>query len=79
MKESIRGEEAKCPNLGECWSGGETGTGTAMIMILGDTDTCTRGYRFCNVNDSGRNRLPPDPNEPSNVAEVIENEVWSMW
>ncbi|KAH9604056.1 hypothetical protein KSS87_012265 [Heliosperma pusillum] len=38
-------EEAKCPNLGECWSGGETGTATATIMILGDT--CTRGCRFC--------------------------------
>lgn len=37
-------EEAKCPNLGECWSGGETGTATATIMILGDT--CTRGCRF---------------------------------
>ncbi|KAI8009612.1 hypothetical protein LOK49_LG06G01661 [Camellia lanceoleosa] len=34
-------EEAWCPNLGECWSGGETGTATATIMILGDT--CTRG------------------------------------
>ncbi|KAL5730133.1 lipoyl synthase [Ranunculus cassubicifolius] len=33
-------EEAKCPNMGECWSGGETGTATATIMILGDT--CTR-------------------------------------
>lgn len=37
-------EEAKCPNLGECWSGGETGTATATIMILGDT--CTRGCRY---------------------------------
>lgn len=37
-------EEAKCPNLGECWSGGETGTATATIMILGDT--CTRGCRL---------------------------------
>lgn len=36
-------EEAKCPNVGECWSGGETGTATATIMILGDT--CTRGCR----------------------------------
>lgn len=36
-------EEAKCPNLGECWGGGETGTATATIMILGDT--CTRGCR----------------------------------
>lgn len=39
-------EEARCPNLGECWSGGETGTATATIMILGDT--CTRGCRLCN-------------------------------
>src|ERR1044072_4410618 len=38
-------EEARCPNLGECWSGGETGTATATIMILGDT--CTRGCRSC--------------------------------
>lgn len=36
-------EEAKCPNLAECWSGGDTGTATATIMILGDT--CTRGCR----------------------------------
>ena len=35
-------KEAKCPNIGECWSGG-----TATIMIMGDT--CTRGCRFCNV------------------------------
>lgn len=41
-------EEAKCPNLGECWSGGETGTATATIMILGDT--CTRGCR-CVLNE----------------------------
>ncbi|CAL5394479.1 unnamed protein product [Camellia sinensis] len=38
-------EEARCPNLGECWSGGETGTATATIMILGDT--CTRGCSYC--------------------------------
>ncbi|XP_051135252.1 lipoyl synthase 2, mitochondrial [Andrographis paniculata] len=61
-------EEAKCPNLGECWSGGETGTATATIMILGDT--CTRGCRFCNVKTS-RTPPPPDPNEPMNVAEAI--------
>eukprot|EP00850_Spirogloea_muscicola_P022891 SM000316S12306 [mRNA] locus=s316:80049:82112:- [translate_table: standard] len=30
-------EEARCPNIGECWSGGETETATATIMILGDT------------------------------------------
>nr|GMD31925.1 lipoyl synthase 2, mitochondrial-like [Ipomoea batatas] len=66
-------EEAKCPNLGECWSGGETGTTTATIMILGDT--CTRGCRFCNVKTS-RTPPPPDPNEPSNVAEAIAS--WGL-
>lgn len=35
-------EEAKCPNIGECW-GGADGTATATIMIMGDT--CTRGCR----------------------------------
>ncbi|KAK4484427.1 hypothetical protein RD792_007006 [Penstemon davidsonii] len=66
-------EEAKCPNLGECWSGGETGTATATIMILGDT--CTRGCRFCNVKTS-RTPPPPDPNEPGNVAEAIA--TWGL-
>ncbi|KAM1373140.1 hypothetical protein ACFX2I_023871 [Malus domestica] len=60
-------EEAKCPNLGECWSGGETGTATATIMILGDT--------FCNVKTS-RTPPPPDPNEPTNVAEAIAS--WGL-
>ncbi|KAG0581179.1 hypothetical protein KC19_4G230300 [Ceratodon purpureus] len=61
-------EEAKCPNIGECWTGGETGTATATIMILGDT--CTRGCRFCAVKTS---RAPPpaDPEEPKRVAEAI--------
>ncbi|KAJ9170997.1 hypothetical protein P3X46_019052 [Hevea brasiliensis] len=66
-------EEAKCPNLGECWSGGETGTATATIMILGDT--CTRGCRFCNVKTS-RTPPPPDPDEPVNVAEAIAS--WGL-
>ncbi|XP_057537141.1 lipoyl synthase, mitochondrial-like [Amaranthus tricolor] len=66
-------EEARCPNLGECWSGGETGTATATIMILGDT--CTRGCRFCNVKTS-RSPPPPDPNEPTNVAEAIAS--WGL-
>uniref|UniRef100_A0A0D6R2K7 Lipoyl synthase, mitochondrial n=1 Tax=Araucaria cunninghamii TaxID=56994 RepID=A0A0D6R2K7_ARACU len=61
-------EEARCPNLAECWSGGETGTATATIMILGDT--CTRGCRFCAVKTS-RTPPPPDPDEPTNVAEAI--------
>ncbi len=55
-------EEARCPNIGECWSGG-----TATIMILGDT--CTRGCRFCAVT-TGK---PPgvDLAEPFRVAESI--------
>ena len=43
-------EEAKCPNLTECWS-----SGTATIMIMGDT--CTRGCRFCHINQSGKTRF----------------------
>ncbi|KAE9599847.1 Lipoyl synthase 1 [Lupinus albus] len=66
-------EEAKCPNLAECWSGGKTGTATATIMILGDT--CTRGCRFCNVKTS-RTPPPPDPDEPTNVAEAIAS--WGL-
>ncbi|XP_072170887.1 lipoyl synthase, mitochondrial-like [Diadema setosum] len=61
-------EEAKCPNIGECWGGGEHGTSTATIMILGDT--CTRGCRFCSVKTS-RTPPPPDPNEPMNTATAI--------
>ncbi|XP_052792752.1 lipoyl synthase, mitochondrial-like [Mya arenaria] len=61
-------EEAKCPNIGECWGGGEHGTATATIMVLGDT--CTRGCRFCSVK-TARNPPPPDPNEPKNTANAI--------
>ncbi|TXG55226.1 hypothetical protein EZV62_020482 [Acer yangbiense] len=43
LKLHIVCEEAKCPNLGECWSGGKTGTATATIMILGYT--CTHGCK----------------------------------
>lgn len=66
-------EEAKCPNIGECWTGGETGTATATIMILGDT--CTRGCRFCAVKTS-RAPPPPDPAEPAKVAEAIAS--WGL-
>ncbi|XP_057670896.1 lipoyl synthase, mitochondrial [Diorhabda carinulata] len=61
-------EEARCPNIGECWGGGEHGTATATIMLLGDT--CTRGCRFCSVKTS---RAPPMPdiNEPDNTAKAI--------
>ncbi len=56
-------EEAQCPNVGECWSGG-----TATFMVLGDT--CTRGCRFCAVN-TARNPSPPDQAEPANLADAI--------
>ncbi len=60
-------EEAKCPNIGECWGGSE-GTATGTIMLLGDT--CTRGCRFCAVKTA--NAPPPlDPDEPVNVARAI--------
>ncbi|KAK9795563.1 hypothetical protein WJX73_010243 [Symbiochloris irregularis] len=58
-------EEAQCPNIGECWNGGD---GTATIMLLGDT--CTRGCRFCAVNTS-RTPPPPDESEPENTARAI--------
>ena len=61
-------EEAKCPNIGECWGGGDDGTATATIMIMGDT--CTRGCSFCAVKTS---RAPPplDPEEPEKVAQSV--------
>ena len=58
-------EEARCPNIGECWSGD---TGTATIMVLGDT--CTRGCRFCAVNTAAT-PAPPDENEPEATAEAV--------
>lgn len=65
-------EEARCPNIGECW-GGEKGTATATIMLMGDT--CTRGCRFCSVKTS---RAPPplDPMEPQNTAEAVA--AWGL-
>ena len=56
-------EEARCPNLGECWN-----RGTATFMILGSV--CTRACRFCAV-ATGLPSLPPDPDEPRRVAEAI--------
>jgi lipoic acid synthetase len=58
-------EEAMCPNVGECWNGD---TGTATVMLLGDT--CTRGCRFCAVNTS-QTPPPPDDDEPENTARAI--------
>ena len=56
-------EEARCPNIGECWQ-----AGTATIMILGET--CTRGCRFCAVN-TGNPRGVVDPREPENTARAL--------
>ncbi|KAK2161850.1 hypothetical protein LSH36_108g00034 [Paralvinella palmiformis] len=61
-------EEARCPNMGECWGGGEHETATATIMVLGDQ--CTRGCRFCSVKTS-RAPPPPDKDEPVNTAKAI--------
>ncbi len=55
-------EEASCPNLGECFSGG-----TATFMIMGDI--CTRRCPFCDVGHGKPN--PLDSNEPVHLAEAI--------
>jgi lipoic acid synthetase len=56
-------EEAKCPNIGECWN-----AGTATIMLMGAV--CTRACRFCSV-DTGNPRGWLDADEPANVAESV--------
>jgi lipoic acid synthetase len=55
-------EEARCPNIAECW-----GRGTATFQILGET--CTRACRYCYVR-SGRPEHPPDPLEPMRLAQT---------
>jgi lipoic acid synthetase len=57
-------EEAKCPNMSECWS-----SGTATIMLLGDV--CTRACRFCAVNTGNPNGWL-DPDEPMNTARSVQ-------
>lgn len=57
-------EEAKCPNIGECWA-----AGTATFMIMGDT--CTRACRFCNVK-TGNPQGWLDHDEPRKVAESCQ-------
>ncbi|KAI9364884.1 hypothetical protein DFJ73DRAFT_619809, partial [Zopfochytrium polystomum] len=80
IKNDLRGlklhtvcEEARCPNIGDCWGGGEDATATATIMLMGDE--CTRGCRFCSVKT---NRAPAalDPNEPEHTAEAISR--WGL-
>ncbi|PIR20551.1 MAG: lipoyl synthase [Deltaproteobacteria bacterium CG11_big_fil_rev_8_21_14_0_20_47_16] len=70
MKVRLRGnrlhtvcEEARCPNLTECFS-----RGVSTIMIAGDI--CTRSCRFCAVKTGRPN--PLDPNEPLNTAQMVE-------
>ena len=57
-------EEAKCPNISECWS-----AGTATIMLMGDV--CTRACRFCSVN-TGNPKGWLDHEEPENTAKAVE-------
>ena len=57
-------EEARCPNIGECW-----GRGTATFQIMGEV--CTRACRYCAVT-SGRPEAPPEPLEPLRVARAVE-------
>ncbi len=56
-------EEAKCPNIGECWN-----AGTATIMLMGAV--CTRACRFCSV-DTGNPHGWLDPEEPANAARSV--------
>jgi lipoyl synthase len=56
-------EEAKCPNIAECWAGG-----TATFMLMGDT--CTRGCRFCSIK-TGNPHGWLDLDEPQKIAETV--------
>ena len=57
-------EEAKCPNISECWS-----AGTATIMLMGEV--CTRACRFCSVN-TGNPKGWLDAEEPENTAKAVQ-------
>jgi len=57
-------EEARCPNIGECW-----GRGTATFQIMGET--CTRACRYCAVT-SGKHGEALDPMEPGKVAAAAQ-------
>ena len=57
-------EEAKCPNIGECWN-----AGTATLMLMGAV--CTRACRFCSV-DTGNPRGWLDQEEPRNSARTVQ-------
>ncbi|KAI0502997.1 lipoic acid synthetase [Xylaria bambusicola] len=75
IKKDLRGlnlhtvcEEARCPNISDCWGGDNKNAATATIMLMGDT--CTRGCRFCSVK-TNRKPAPLDPHEPENTAEAL--------
>lgn len=61
-------QEARCPNIGECWT-----VGTATFMVMGDT--CTRGCRFCAVKTGNPNGWL-DHTEPENLANTIHEAGW---
>ncbi|KAH8726836.1 lipoyl synthase mitochondrial precursor [Phaeosphaeriaceae sp. PMI808] len=80
IKKDLRGlklhtvcEEAKCPNISDCWGGSDKSAATATIMLGGDT--CTRGCRFCSVKTA---KAPPplDVHEPENTAEALSR--WGL-
>jgi lipoyl synthase len=56
-------EEARCPNIAECWGGG-----TATVMLMGEV--CTRACRFCHVKVGAP--PPLDPQEPENLALAVK-------
>ena len=56
-------EEAKCPNIGECWN-----AGTATLLLMGSV--CTRACRFCAV-DTGNPRGWLEADEPANAARTV--------
>jgi lipoic acid synthetase len=58
-------QEARCPNVGECWKGEHA---TMTLMVLGRE--CTRRCRFCAVETVER-AAPPDPAEPANVGTAV--------
>ncbi|MCC6409360.1 MAG: lipoyl synthase [Planctomycetes bacterium] len=58
-------QEARCPNVGECWKGEHA---TMTLMVLGDE--CTRRCRFCAVKTVDR-AAPPDPDEPLHVGQAV--------
>ncbi|KAG9241602.1 mitochondrial Lipoyl synthase [Calycina marina] len=80
IKKDLRGlnlhtvcEEAKCPNISDCWGGSNKSAATATIMLMGDT--CTRGCRFCSVKTS-KAPAPLDPHEPEHTAEALKR--WGL-